>query len=1035
MGGNSIQSSSSSRRTPTRTARHRQSMALTHLTERYTMHEARDDDDDDVVERVTEHRRAEIKKNPTLRTYRGCARWKVRIRRFMDEPMSSVRAQIYCYVMIVNIMGNFMPWMIETLDGPNHTPGDPGTCVDCGYPWLFTAQTYFYWNFAYTIVFTVEFLVRWAACKSQVHYWRRARTILDVLALVPSYFLIYHKYSDTPESKYQPYLNMLRMGRNMRIAHMLRDVPGIRILAITTKQCIAPLQVTGYFLVTIIMLFATALYYAQPCYDVETCKFTDVFNAAYFIMVTVATVGYGDQTIDVNNVLALLIDCNAMIFGALYLAMPFAIIGVRYQVAWHRHEVRARRRLQHQDSKVTVSVRPIPSVTLNTYAHKATRHYLDLCAEVSSFCRQIDTLFGFVSSFSRESTAQRITSQRKICHGALPPQPSRHQGVRAESIGSSRHQAHWPQAQVRPQCSFYSLNPVYSRTRTTLLQSVLQLKLVTNKKHELVLGTWRYTLAQWLKHPDDSRAGRFLHTCFFLVALASVLLFYAETTPELQSYGPLTPLCQRAFATYCAQSENPWTDPGCYVHDASGGLRSPLTMLDFYCGTPNAADTCFGFGPNYGRNSSDCSGLFQDVERLCNLRQCQSGHTPVLDMTPHWVYLEWLFGIVFSVELVLRYAVAEDKRAYCIAGDTAIDVLSVLPFYAEVELLCFVAGHDPIYAVVPTFPTAASILPICKTLRVLKLTRHFRATTVLAQTAILCWRRLLIPLFFLFLSCVATAALFYEIERGTQCFVGLPCTWWDRQLWTNELEQGLPHLKRVQIQVSTYTIITDMLRSTYYSIVTFTTVGYGDLKVRTPFGKIFDILVMLFGSCYTAMPLSLVGGQFYACYELYLLEQTGEDVTDAGPREDHIPKHLVLSPDEVETLRNCNVLVILLDEMIHNIHRLNDLTPHASFLEIVPTERTGHRSSTQGTRKSMNESMELVRRRASVGQQIARVLPGRRSVADVYAPTELERIHEYARVRGHLRDASHLVTTIFFQFTSLVEKIAEATHSESYTEF
>ncbi|KDO33070.1 hypothetical protein SPRG_01885 [Saprolegnia parasitica CBS 223.65] len=1029
MAGSSIRTSSSSRRTPTRSMRQRQSMSLTHLTERYTMREAHDDDDDDdVVERVTEPGRDEIKKNPTLRTYRGCARWKARIRRFMDEPTSSVRAQIYSYVMILNIMGNFMPWMIETLDGPNHTPGDPGTCIDCGYPWLFTARTYFYWNLVYTVVFSVEFLARWAACKSQRHYWRRARTILDVLALVPSYLLIYNKYTDTPESAYQPYFNMLRMGRNARIAHMLRDVPGIRILAITIKQCKAPLQVTGYFLVTVIMLFATALYYAQPCYDVETCEFTDVFNAAYFMMVTVATVGYGDQTVDVDNVVALLIDCNAMIFGALYLAMPFAIIGVRYQVAWHRHEVRARRRLKHQDSNLTVSIRPIPSVTLNTYAHKATRHYLDLCTEVAFFSHQIDSLLRFVP--------------HDVIHGV---DRKEHHELLVQMVAHAKAVMVLFHHNLQDIKAFEPKPPIAVNTKplgrksiapTALLQSVLQLNIVTQKKHELVLGTWRYTLAQWLKHPDDSRAGRYLHQCFFLFALASVLLFYAETTPELQSYGPLSPLCQRAFATYCAQSENPWTDPGCYVHDASGGLRSPLTMLNFYCDTPSAADSCFGYGANYGRNSSGCSTLFRDVKRLCNLRQCQSGHTPVLDMTPHWIYLEWLFGIVFSIELALRYVVAEDKRAYLIAGDTAIDVLSVVPFYAE-ALQGFVAGHDPIYAVVPTFPTAASILPICKTLRVLKLTRHFRATTVLAQTAILCWRRLLIPLFFLFLSCVATAALFYEIERGTQCFVGLPCMWWGQQLWTKELENGLPHLKRAQIQVSKYTIITDMLRSTYYSIVTFTAVGYGDLKVRTPFGKFLDILVMLFGSCYTAMPLSLVGGQFYACYELYLLEQTGEDTTngEAGPREDHIPKHLVLSPTEVETLRNCNVLVILLDEMIHNIHRLNDLTPHASFLEVVPIERTGHRSSTQGTRKSMNESIELVRRRASVSQQIARVLPGRRSVTDVYAPTELERTHEYVRVRGHLRDASHLLTTIFFQFTSLVEKIAEATHSESYTEF
>lgn len=90
---------------------------------------------------------------------------------------------------------------------------------------------------------------------------------------------------------------------------------------------------------------------------------------------------------------------------------------------------------------------------------------------------------------------------------------------------------------------------------------------------------------------------------------------------------------------------------------------------------------------------------------------------------------------------------------------------------------------------------------------------------------------------------------------------------------TPVLAEGLPEGKRVMIQNTKFTTIVDMLRSTWLALVTFTTVGYGDVVPRTSFGKLFDIFGVVFGACYTAMPLSLAGGQFYICYEAHANEE------------------------------------------------------------------------------------------------------------------------------------------------------------------
>lgn len=125
----------------------------------------------------------------------------------------------------------------------------------------------------------------------------------------------------------------------------------------------------------------------------------------------------------------------------------------------------------------------------------------------------------------------------------------------------------------------------------------------------------------------------------------------------------------------------------------------------------------------------------------------------------------------------------------------------------------------------------------------------------------------------MFLGCAVSGAIFYELERGTECYVGRGCLWWHKNVLTEVLAEGLPEGKRVMVQNTKLTIIVDMLRSTWLALVTFTTVGYGDVVPRTSFGKLFDILGVVFSACYTAMPLSLVGGQFYICYEAHVKEE------------------------------------------------------------------------------------------------------------------------------------------------------------------
>jgi hypothetical protein len=52
----------------------------------------------------------------------------------------------------------------------------------------------------------------------------------------------------------------------------------------------------------------------------------------------------------------------------------------------------------------------------------------------------------------------------------------------------------------------------------------------------------------------------------------------------------------------------------------------------------------------------------------------------------------------------------------------------------------------------------------------------------------------------------------------------------------------------------------------WWCVVTFTTVGYGDMNPRTPQGQIVAIFTMMTGVFFLAMPLAVVGGSFHSAW-------------------------------------------------------------------------------------------------------------------------------------------------------------------------
>ncbi|TMW62041.1 hypothetical protein Poli38472_009534 [Pythium oligandrum] len=552
----------------------------------------------------------------------------------------------------------------ETVDGPRYDGSDPKHKNYVPEEGFYVGAEIFFTSF-----YVFEFLARLVTTQRQEFIWRSKRSWLDLLALSPTlvYYLIQGISKGTQADNHRHKLGYLRLLRIVRLGLFAQVYDGSKVMAQAIRRSIAPLMITLFFLITVVMVFATAIFYAEPCYDLHTCVFTDIFNAGYYVMATVATVGYGNQLPSLNNPVSVSLSSLVMIFGQLYLAMPLAIVGINYENAWRDHENRT---LQgsHPNTKKPKSGDEEPDESLQA----------------------LDTY------------EVRVLSTQ-VCDRYY---------VMAEKVR---------EAQVH---IFKLLRDVVPENREAMLNRMKARNEIGVKVTEII---------------------------------ASV----------------------------------------------------------------------------------------------------RASHR--------------LFGVLYTIQTIVRVVVHPARRRIWKDFEFIGSCIALFPFY--VELSEIMTGITPIYSIVPTAPSFFSMIHVLKAFRILKLGTHIPGSEVLTRTAVLVHKRLIIPLFFLFVGSVICGAVFFEIERGMECFVGKPCMWWGKNVLTPAIAHGHPDEKRILVQNTAPVIITDMLRSTWLALETITTVGYGDLYPRTMLGRLFAISTMIMSACYTAMPLTLVGRQFYWCYEAHSQDQ------------------------------------------------------------------------------------------------------------------------------------------------------------------
>ena len=177
------------------------------------------------------------------------------------------------------------------------------------------------------------------------------------------------------------------------------------------------------------------------------------------------------------------------------------------------------------------------------------------------------------------------------------------------------------------------------------------------------------------------------------------------------------------------------------------------------------------------------------------------------------IILEWIITIFFTMEYLLRILTTNKPKRYVFSFLGIIDLISILPMY-----LSFFFIGSKVFTVV----RALRLLRLFKILNHPKFTGQSQSLIKALNAS---KNKITIFLYFVIISTILIGSLMYVIEGEENGFTSIPT-------------------------------------SLYWTIVTLTTVGYGDISPGTPLGQFIASIVMILGYGIIAVPTGIVTSEF-----------------------------------------------------------------------------------------------------------------------------------------------------------------------------
>ncbi|KAI6226120.1 hypothetical protein M3Y99_01328500 [Aphelenchoides fujianensis] len=210
--------------------------------------------------------------------------------------------------------------------------------------------------------FTLEYALRLVVAPDRGQFMRGVLNVVDLLAIFPFYLelvlTIFGFNLDSLSDIKGAFLvvRIMRVLRVVRILKLSRYSTGMRTFALTLKNSARQLGMMGMVLFTGVVFFSTLLYFVEK--DEPESPFTSIPTAFWWAIVTMSTVGYGDQI--PRTVLGKVIASGAILSGVLVLALPITIIVDQFMKVSGSVQSRALARPRPGNTSAAPSVPPSP---------------------------------------------------------------------------------------------------------------------------------------------------------------------------------------------------------------------------------------------------------------------------------------------------------------------------------------------------------------------------------------------------------------------------------------------------------------------------------------------------------------------------------------------------------------------------------------------------------------------------------------------------------------------------------------------------
>jgi voltage-gated potassium channel len=174
-------------------------------------------------------------------------------------------------------------------------------------------------EWAFTLLFTIEYVFRLIASKSAKRYAISFYGIVDLIAIAPIYlsafFSLTHSFT---------VVRSLRLVRVFRILKLTEYIGEAAVLQVALRQSARKIVVFLFVVLSIVTIVGALMYQIEG----ETNGFTSIPAAMYWAIVTVTTVGYGD--ISPHTVPGRILASMLMIVGYGIIAVPTGIVTFEY---------------------------------------------------------------------------------------------------------------------------------------------------------------------------------------------------------------------------------------------------------------------------------------------------------------------------------------------------------------------------------------------------------------------------------------------------------------------------------------------------------------------------------------------------------------------------------------------------------------------------------------------------------------------------------------------------------------------------------